>query len=286
MNETSSPTAARPRPRRVYDSAEVPHAFLSEWIELFHARDLVAQWSARNLKLRYKRTVLGILWTVVEPLMLMTILSIVFSTVFRFESLGHYPVYLLSGLLLWDFFRRSTLQIVEETIVSQGLAQRIHVPRSAFAVAAITSYLVHWLLALIPLVGIMLYFRHPFSWALWSLPLGIVLTALFSLGVGLIVATLGAFFYDVQLTYQVLLTAWLYATPIIYPASIIENPKILRILELNPILHFCEIVRSPVYLGTVAAPHHWVAAIGASFGTLIVGWWIFTHWRNAFDYRT
>jgi len=284
MSETL--TARNADARVVYDSERRPHPFLAEWIDLFSARDLVSQWSARNLKLRYKRTVLGVLWTVIEPLMLMTIMSIVFSTAFRFESVGHYPIYLLSGLLLWDFFRRSTVQIVDEMIVSQGLAQRIHVPRSAFAVAAIASYLVHWLLALIPLFAIMLFFRHPFSWAMWTLPLGIVLTALFALGVGLLVATLGAFFYDVQLTYQVLLTAWLYATPIIYPIDIIQDPRVLRLFQLNPILHLCEIVRAPVYHGTVAEPYHWIAASAASFGALFLGWWTFTHWRNAFDYRT
>ena len=270
----------------VYDSSARPHPFVEEWIDLYQYRDLVAQWSVRNITLRYKRSALGILWTIIEPLMLMTILTVVFSRLFRFPSVGHYPVYLLSGLLLWDFFRRSTLQIVEETIASQSLAERIHVPRSAFAVASIASFLVNWVLALIPLFAIMLYFDVPFRPAIVTLPIAMLLNAFFALGVGLIVATIGAFFHDVHLTYQVLLTAWLYLTPIIYPIDIIQNPRVLQLFQLNPLLHLCEIARVPIFQGTVAPGIHWAIATCTSVGVLAIGWWMFTHWRNAFDYRT
>jgi ABC-type polysaccharide/polyol phosphate export permease len=263
----------------VYDSAVQPHPFLEEWRELYRYRDLVGLWSGRNLKLRYKRSALGILWTLLEPLMLMVILTVVFSTVF--QPAEDFPVYLLAGLILFDFFSRSTLQIVEEIIASQSLAQRIYVPRSAFAVAAIATYLTNWAIAHLPLVGIMAFLGRPFSPALATVPLGMLLVAAFALGVGLIVATLGAFFHDVRLTYQVLLTAWFYATPIIYPVEIV--PESLRpFFAANPLALLCRLVRDPVYLGQVAPVGVWATATAVAAATLLAGWWTFTRWRDAF----
>jgi len=285
LSSTSAPTSPALR-RQVYDSAKRPHPAIEEAQELVRFWDLVLQWSRRNIKLRYKRSILGVLWTLLEPLMLMTILTIVFSQVFRFEAGDYpYPLYILSGLLLFDFFNRSTLQIVEETVASLGLASRIYVPRSAFAVATVITYLVSWAIALIPLFGIMLFLHHPLSWALVTIPLGMLITALFALGAGLLVATLGAFFHDVKLTYQVLLTGWLYATPIIYPLEIVP-PQFQKYFLLNPLYHLVVLVRDPVILGRVAPVENWLAAIGFSLASLAVGWWVFATQRSVFDYRS
>ena len=267
----------------VYDSSKRPHPFIEEAIELFRYRDLLFQWVGRNIKLRYKRSALGVLWTLLEPLMLMSILTIVFSTAFRFP-LVHFPIYLLSGLILFDFFSRSTNQMVEEIIASDSLAKRIHVPRSTFAVAAILTYLVNWLIALAPLFAIVLFLRHPITPALITLPVGILLTALFALGVGLLVATIGAFFHDVKLVYGVLLTAWLYATPIIYPIEIIPE-RMRGFFQLNPLYHLCRLVRDPVYAGRVAPLDAWIIGGGVSLTAAVIGWWIFCRWRNAIDYH-
>ena len=287
MSSTSTPAPNQPAHRQpVYDSALQPHPAVEELLEFYRYRGLVGQWSRRNIKLRYKRSVLGVVWTLLEPLMLMTILTIVFSNLFRFEKLDYpYPIYLLSGLLLFDFFSRSTLQIVEETVASLGLASRIYVPRSAFAVATILSYLASWAIALIPLMGIMLYLQHPFSWAILTVPVGMLLTGVFALGVGLLVATLGAFFHDIKLTYQVLLTGWMYATPIIYPLSIVPV-EWQKYFLLNPLLHLVTLVRNPFTLGQVAPVHSWLVSIAFSFGALAVGWWIFTTKRNVIDLRS
>jgi ABC-2 type transport system permease protein len=272
--------------QQVYDSAKRPHPAVEEVQELLRFWDLVLQWSRRNIKLRYKRSILGVLWTLLEPLMLMTILTIVFSNVFRFDGLDYpFPLYILSGLLLFDFFNRSTLQIVEETVASLGLASRIYVPRSAFAVATVLTYLVNWGIALIPLVAIMMVLRQPVSWALLTIPFGMVLSSLFALGVGLLVATLGAFFHDVKLTYQVLLTGWFYATPIIYPLEIVPT-QFEKYFLLNPLLHLVALVREPVIFARVAPLENWLAAGGFSLAALAVGWWVFTTQRSVFDYRS
>lgn len=277
-------SAALGLPTPIYDSAARPRPFIEELRELIRYRDLVVQWSRRNIQLRYKRSVLGVLWTLLEPLMLMTILALVFSNAFG-DLISDFPVYLLSGLILFDFFSRSTLQIVEEIIASQSLAERIHVPRSAFAVAAVVTYLVNWLIAHLPLVGLALFFGRDVNASLLTIPLGMLLTALFALGLGLIVATAGAFFLDIRLTYQVLLTGWFYATPIIYSLSIVPESR-HWIFRLNPVLHLVELVRQPIYNGVVAPIEHWLISAAVSVSVLVLGWVVFTHWRNAFDYRS
>ncbi len=268
----------------VYDSARRPHPFLSELLELNRYRDLVFQWSQRNIKLRYKRSVLGVLWTLLQPLMLMTILTVVFSTAFRFP-VPYYPIYLLPGLLLFDFLSRSTLQIIDEIITSDSLAKRIHLPRSAFAVATVLTYFVNWAIALLPLLAIALFLRGTLDWTVVTVLPGMLLTAMFALGVGLIVATLGAFFTDIHLTYQVLLTGWLYATPIIYPIEVVPE-HLQPLFRSNPLLHLCALVRDPVHLGTVASGDAWLIGGAWGLGALILGWWVFTRWRNEIDYRT
>jgi ABC-type polysaccharide/polyol phosphate export permease len=268
---------------RIFDSASRPHPFIEEWLALFRFRDLVYLWSARNITLRYKRSVLGVFWTLLEPLMQLIILTVVFSRLFRF-SITNYPVYLLSGILLFDFVSRSTVQIITDIVTGESLSKRIHVPRSAFAVAACVTYLTNWVIALLPLFAIMAYLGHPFTPALLVLPLGLLITALFALGVGLIIATVGAYFPDVQLIYQVLLTAWYFATPILYPLSIV--PESARpFFKLNPLLHMVRLVRAPVYGGQLPDLQTWLICLTSALGTLFLGWYLFTHYRKAFDYR-
>lgn len=279
---TISPAGRSERP--FYDSQLRPHPFFEEALELWRFRELALRWSLRTIKIRYKRSVLGILWTLLEPLMITAILAVVFSALFRFD-LPNYPVYVLTGVTVFDFVRRSTVGMVEEILASQSLARRIYIPRSAFAVAAIFTYLINWMLALLPLVAVMILFRHPFSWALVSVPPAMALIAVFALGIGLTVATLAAFFHDINLTYQVLLTAWMYATPIIYPLEIVPD-NYRPLILINPLTHLLRLLHEPIYEGRLPQAETWLIGTAVAFAALLVGWWSFSHWRDAFDYRT
>jgi len=272
-----------PGPPPVYDSAHRPHPFVEEFLELLRYRELVSQWSRRTIKLRYKRSVLGVAWTLLEPLMLMTILTVVFSTMFG-SRLPRYPVYVLIGLMSFDLFNRSTTSMIDEILASQGLASQIYVPRSAFGVASILTYLTNWCLAWIPLLGVILVLGHPVNWSLLTVLPAVVLLAAFALGVGLIVATFSAFFHDINITYRVLLTGWMYATPIIYPLEIVPE-RYQPLILANPLTHIVRLFQDPVYYAHAASGQTWLIATTVSLSTLVLGWWTFTHWRDAFDYR-
>ncbi len=267
----------------VYDSARRPHPFLEEWIELVRYRDLVVQWANRSIKIRYKRSILGVLWTLLEPLIIMAILTVVFSYAFR-VAIQNYPIYVLTGLLMWDFFVRATTTMVKEMIASENLAHRIYVPISAFAVANVFAYAFNWLIALVPLMGIALVTGHPMHLPIITLPVTMGLVMMFALGVGLIVSTISVFFHDFSLMYDVLLRAWLYLTPIIYPIDIV--PEHLRfLLWINPMTHYVRLLHDAVYFGRYSPLHVWALCGMISGLALLIGWWWFTRTRDAFAYR-
>ncbi|MFN0112771.1 MAG: ABC transporter permease [Blastocatellia bacterium] len=256
---------------------------MSELKELFRYRDLVWQLVSRNIKTRYKRSVLGIFWTMLNPLFMMMVLTFVFSNVFRGE-LPHYATYALAGLALWNFFAQTTAGAMSELIWGGSLMHRIYLPRSIFAVSALGTSLVNLLLTLIPLFVVMLITGTPIRPALLILPLPIILTAMFALGMALVLSRMAAYFADVLDMYQILLTAWMYLTPIIYPKSAI--PENLRwFFNLNPMYHLIEIFRAPLLIGWLAGPKTVAVSGAAAIGALVFGWWYFSRKADELAYR-
>ncbi|MBI5305256.1 MAG: ABC transporter permease [Chloroflexi bacterium] len=266
-----------------YDSAHRPPAMLEELREVVRYRDLLAQLVVRNLTVRYKRSVLGLAWTMLNPLLMMTILTIVFSNVFRI-ALEHYPVYVLSALVLWNFFSHATLTAMSELVWGSGLLQRIYVPRTIFALAAVGTGMVNLVLALVPLGLIVLVSGVPLRPALVFLPIPILLTALFALGVGLVLSILAVSFADVVDIYQVALTAWLYLTPIIYPKEIIPA-NLQWFFLLNPIYYLLEIFRQPIYAGVLPSFEMIAVASAIAVGAFVIGWWFFARNADGLAYR-
>jgi ABC-2 type transport system permease protein len=256
---------------------------IEDAVELFHYRDLVASLVRRDLTVRYKRSALGFVWTMLNPLLTMLVMAIVFSTAFRFP-IEHYPVYLLAGLLLWNFFSQSTLQSADSLVWGGGLLNKIYLPKSIFVVSAILVGLVNLAFALVPLALIMLLTGQLFSPALLFLPVAIFLAALFSLGVGLCISTLAVFFLDILDIFRLVLTVLMYMTPIFYPLSIVpDRYKIL--IHLNPMFYFVELFRTPVYQGVLPDVTWIFRGAFLALATFVFGWWFFTRMSNEFAYR-
>ncbi len=267
----------------IYDSAQRPPAMIEELREAWRYRDLLAQLVARNVKIRYKRSVLGIGWTMLNPLLMMLILTFVFSNVFRI-SLEHYAVYILSALTLWNFFAQATTDAMSELVWGGGLLNRIYLPRTVFALSAIGTGLVNLFFALGPLAVIMLVTGVAFQPALIFLPIPILLAAMFTLGIGLTFSVLAARFADIAHIYQIVLTAWMYLTPIIYPKEIV--PETYRwAFDLNPMYYLLETFRTPIYSGSLPTPSHLLAAVLISVVVLLIGWGFFSYKADEFAYR-
>jgi ABC-type polysaccharide/polyol phosphate export permease len=267
----------------VYDSTRRPPPFWEEVVEAWRYRDLIRQFIARDLTVRYRRSVLGVAWTMLNPLLMMLVLTVVFSHLFRFD-LPRYPVYLLSAIVLWNFFAQATTAAMHQLVWGGGLMTRIYMPRTVFALSAVGTGVVNLLLALVPLTMVMAFMEAPFRPALVTLPAAVVLAVLFVLGVGLLLSSVAVSFPDIVDMYQVLLSILYFFTPIFYPRSALPawtHPW----LNVNPMYHLTEIFRAPIYAGCQAGPRTWLAAAGVSVATLLAGWFLFTARAEKIVYR-
>lgn len=266
-----------------YDSAACRSPVVEELLELLRYRDLLRLLVANIIKTRYKRSVLGAAWTLLNPLLNMAVLTVAFSTLFRF-SLPNYPVYVLSGLICWNFFTQTTTHAMGSLVWGGGLLQRIYIPRTVFAVASIGNGLVNLGLSLVPLLIIMLLIGHPLHPTWWFVPFAVLLLAMFALGVALFMSTLAVFFTDVIDMYQVVLQAWFFLTPIMYPTEILPAQYVWY-LHLNPMYNLLELFRVPIYQGFVPGHNTILAAVATAVVALLAGWWVFTRKADEFAYR-
>uniref|UniRef100_A0A7C4Q1X3 Transport permease protein n=1 Tax=Bellilinea caldifistulae TaxID=360411 RepID=A0A7C4Q1X3_9CHLR len=268
----------------VYDSATHLPQLLLELKEAWRYRDLVLFLVRRDITARYKRSVLGIAWTMLNPLGMMIILSIVFSEVFRVAIEG-YPAYVLSALIAWTFFSQTSSNAINALVWGGDLLQRIYIPRSTFALSSIGTGLVNLVLSLVPLIAVTLAIGIPLHATLLLSPLAMLMLAMFSLGVGLLISTIGIYFADVVEMYQIVLTAWFYITPIIYPLDILPE-RVQAAVQFNPMVHLINLFRDLVFYGKIPPLETWLLCFAVSLGTLLLGWLVFTGKSDEFAYRT
>ena len=266
----------------IYDSAQlIPHA-LQELKEAVRYRHLLYQLVRRDILTRYKRSYLGVAWTMLNPLGMMLILTFVFSNIFG--ATRGFPAYILSGLIAWNFFSQSTTSAISSLVWGGGLLQRIYVPRASFGLAAVGSGLINLALAFVPLVIVMVATGTPLKITAIFAPVSLLLIACFTLGLGLAISTLAVYYPDVVEMYQVVLLAWMYLTPIIYPESVIPA-KYQLLLHLNPLYYFVKLWRLPVFDGLWPTWGDIWPAAAIAIGMLLVGWFFFTSKSDEFAYR-
>ncbi|MGB9799739.1 MAG: ABC transporter permease [Thermanaerothrix sp.] len=268
-----------------YDSAFRGLPPIEELREIIHYRDLIFQLARRDITTRYKRSALGIAWTMLNPLGMMVVLTIAFSHIFRFQTEHSYPAYVLSGLLAWNFFSQTTNAAMVNLVWGGGLLHRIYIPRTSFALAAIITGLINLVFALVPLLLINLITRVPIRWTLLFIPIPMVLLAAFALGVGLLISTLAVYYPDVAEMYSIVLLGWMYLTPIIYPVSILPETIRFWIVRFNPMYYLVELYRDSVYYGRLPSLDLIIPAVLFSLFALTVGWIIFTYKADEFSYR-
>ena len=267
----------------VYDSASYRVSAISELKELGKYRYLLGQLIRRDILTRYKRSILGVAWTMLNPLGTMLILTFVFSNFFKSE-IQHFPVFILSGLLVWNFFSQGTNAAISGLVWGGSLLKRIYIPSTVFGVSAIGTALVNMVVSLVPLVIVMLVDGAPFYWSLLFLPVSILILTTFTLGFGLFISSLAVFFPDVGEMYQVLLTAWMYLTPIIYPESLI-SPRLLPYYKINPMYWMVKMFRLPIIEGRLPYWQELLPTLAWAVGMLVVGWIYFTSKSEEYAYR-
>ena len=249
-------------------------------LDTFRYRELIWALALKELKIRYKRSFLGFLWALLNPMLLMLVLTVVFSSIMS-QNIPHYAIFLLSVLLPWTFFSQS-LSYAAESIVGNGdLIKKVHVAKLVFPVAAVVSNMINFLLSMIPLVLIIAAMRHPFHWTWIYLPVPLVALTLFTLGATFFFAAANVYYRDVAHILQVLLNVWFYVTPIIYSIDLI--PRHYRwLLKLNPMQYILNGFRLSVYNGLLPTFASFIACFVCAFGMLAIGFWIFKKHEDEF----
>jgi ABC-2 type transport system permease protein len=263
----------------IYDSAQRRNPAIEEIVNVFQYRDLIKHLVRRDLTTRYKRSVLGIAWTMLNPLGTMIIMTLVFQNLFHREKF--FSVHLLTGLLVWNFFAQTSQHIIKDLIWGEALFQKIYLPRSSFAIAAIGTGIVNLTLALVPLILVKLVIGSPITWHIIFFPIILIFLACFSLGVGLVIASLALTFHDIAEMYGVVLTGWFYLTPIIYPWKTLPA-SIQNILLFNPMVHIVEIMRAAFYFNVTPTLKEFLLTGGVSVFMLLLGWFLFSRKTEEF----
>jgi ABC-type polysaccharide/polyol phosphate export permease len=270
------PLSSASSPLVEYDSAARPPRAIEELCELRGSGVLLRALVERNVKVRYKRSAFGLVWTMVSPTLMLVVLSLVFTRAFAAYAPA-YPAFLFPGLLLWNFFAQTTVMVGQETAGSGDLWRRLRFPKTALAISTLLTNALNLAFAAVPLIVVLAAARRPLGLALLTLPLTVALAALFILGVSLIIATAALYFPDVIPAWNMLLPALMFTAPVIYPPAIL--PAWLQLLvRANPMTLYVDAFRGPLYTNnfdvTLLLPMTAVA-----MATLAIGWLLFT-WRS------
>ena len=263
---------ALPRPV-VRNAAGYHPSILEEVRDIAAFSHLLTNLVHRDLTVRYKRSVLGFFWTMLNPLLLMIILSVVFSAVFRF-AIQHFEVYFLSAYVGWTFFAQTTTGAMSSLAWNGALMKRVRVPRVIFALSTVLSGLANLGLSCLPLFAIMLIVGAPLGPALLFLPVSFLILAVFVFGVSLGMSAAAVYFDDVAQMYGVALMGLMYLTPIFYPIEIIPQ-KYLWLVHLNPLVYLIALVRVPIYQGRLPALHDVAISVACAVVALVLGTTVF-----------
>ncbi len=257
-----------------YDSADTGFRFVEEARSLWAYRHLVRELVVRDLKVRYKRSILGVAWTMLSPLLQMVSLAFAFSFLMR-QQIHNYPVFYLAGSLFWTFFSQATGHAANLTVEALEIAKRIHVPHSAFVASAVTGAAFNLALSLVPFFLIAVISGYPIHATWLFLPVAVAIGACFTAGVALLIFTLASRFGDVRETYLVLLGPWFFVTPIAYTKEILPA-KFQIIVRYNPMTYLVELFRAPLYDGWLPGRNTFLFAVLSALASLAIGWYFYS----------
>ena len=239
------------------------------WHKFSKYRPLIRELVTRDLKVKYRRSFLGYVWSILNPLLMMLLQTLVFSYMFRFQ-IENFPLYLICGNTLFNFFNESTNMGMGSVLGNSSLIKKVYVPKFIFPISRVVSSFVNLLFSLAAIILVMLITRSPFHLTILLVWAPLVLLFLFTCGMALLLSALAVYFRDLQYLYGIVTMAWMYATPLFYPISALP-PFMEAIVKLNPLYHYINCMRCLVMYGTVPGPNTWFACIVCAVGVMVVG---------------
>ena len=241
---------------------------------------LLSQLIERDFKTRYRRSVLGILWSLLNPLLIMIVQYLVFSTLFRFD-IPNYAVYLLSGIVMFNYMAEATSQSMTCIIQNASLINKVYIPKYIYPLSRVLSSGVNFLFSLLALYIVVIANGITINISHLSMLFIIICLLFFVLGVSLFLASVMVFFRDTQFLYSIVITIWTYLTPIFYPESILPG-YMSRVMEFNPMYHFIRFVRFIILEGGIPDPKAWLYCALFATISLMIGLYVFKRTQNKF----
>lgn len=243
-------------------------------------RPLMNELVIRDLKVKYRRSFLGYLWSLLNPLLMMIVMTLVFSYMFRFD-VDNYPLYLICGNTLWTFFSESTGMAMGSVLANGSLIRKVYIPKYIFPISRVLSSFVTMSFSLVAILIVMLFTKVPLRAELLLVPIPLALLLLFCMGIGMVLSALSVYFRDIVHLYGVLTMAWMYATPIFYPLSALPE-EIAGYIQFNPMYHYITFFRSLVLYGTLPEVSVWISCIFCSVVAFVIGVFAFRKLQRNF----
>ena len=249
--------------------------------EFWKYRDLLKLLVSRDLKLKYRRSFLGYVWSILNPLLIMIVMAVVFSHMFK-RNIVNFPVYLFCGQLLFNYMNNTTHQAIFSVSGNGSLLRKTYMPKYIFTVAKVTSGLIDLCFSLGALVFVMLATKAPFTFYSLLFPFVILQLYVFCIGLGLFLAQMNVFFKDIQYIYNAVTIAWLYVSCIFYPLDMLPQSLQWIITHLNPMYFYIAQFRAIIYEGVF--PDLWFvfAGLGAALLSLLIGLFSFLRAKDKF----
>jgi ABC-type polysaccharide/polyol phosphate export permease len=266
----------------VYDSDQARRPLVSELRNLWNYRGLLRLLVTRDLTVRYKRSTLGVWWTLLNPLLFMGVLWMVFGQFFRFEIPGDTPyiVYLLSGIVFMTFFSQGLIATGSSIVNSSSILTKVFVPPEVFALSSSVAALANFGISLLPLLAVQVITGVGVPWTFVLVPIPAICMLMLVAGVGLLIASAAVFFYDVLDLSAVGVQILTYLTPVFYPISIVPD-EFLPVVKANPLYSFLLVFRGFAYEGVFAPGWAFAVMIGTAVGFLLLGAWVFARsWKS------
>lgn len=238
----------------------------------------VKQLASREIKRKYARSYLGIVWSVLNPLLMMAVMSMVFSTMFR-KTIENYPIYYMTGMILWSLFSDATDSAMSVLIDNKELMMKVRMPRQTFIYTKVISALLNLGYSLVAYVVLLVVFQIEFSWTMLLLPVPIIFLTLLSLGLAHVLSVLYVFFADVKYLYSVFLRLLMYLCALFYPVTSLPE-QMQSIIGLNPVFVCINFARQCVMYQTVPDVMDWIKIVVWGVGMFAFGTWFFKHNEN------
>lgn len=241
---------------------------------------LIQQLVARDFKTKYKRSILGVFWSFLNPLLTMGVQYLVFSSIFK-SSIPNFAVYLMAGVVIFNFFSEAVGLGLASIVTNAPLITKVYVPKYIYPVSRVLSSAVNVFISMIPLCLLVVFSGIPLRKSMLLIPLVLLFVTIFNIGMSLLLSSSMVFFRDTQFLWGILSMLWMYMTPLFYPESIIPA-RFLRLYHMNPLYQFIYFMRTIIIDGQAPGPYTFLYSFLCSAVPLLLGLWVFRKTQDRF----